>query len=73
MRHKKYENLRQKFIDKGNIEAFKWLVPEPIPFEFGKTFGTYEEQVETYFKIVEKVYGKEWDEMDIWIDHQNYR
>jgi hypothetical protein len=69
----KYEKLRDKFKEKGDLEGFYWLVVPPLPFEYGKTFGTYEEQVETYKNIVETVYGKDWDEMSVWIDHQNYK
>jgi hypothetical protein len=73
IRIEKYEKLRDKFIEKNDLEGFYWLVSSPIPFEYNKTFGTYEEQIETYKKIVENVYGKEWDEMSTYIDHQNYR
>lgn len=31
------------------------------------------EQREAYKRIVEKVYEESWDEMSVWIDHQNYK
>jgi len=73
IRIEKFEKLKNKFKDKGELESFYWLVPPPPPFEFGKTFGTYEEQIETYKKIIETVYGKDWDEIDTWIDYRNYK
>ena len=69
----KFEKLKEKFKDKGELDAFYWLVLPPPPFEYGRTFGTREEQIETYRKIIEDVYGKNWDEMNTWIDYQNYK
>ena len=73
IRFEKYERLKSKFEDKGELESFRWLVLPPPPFEFGKTFGTFEEQIKTYKKNVELVYGKSWDEMDVWIDYQKHK
>ena len=42
-------------------------------FELNKTIGTREEQYATYLRIVEKVYGEDWDYWNTWIDYQNYK
>lgn len=70
----KFEDLKEKFKDKGMYpQEFHWLVLTPPPFEYGKTFGNLKEQREAYKRIVEKVYGEGWDEMSVWIDYQNYK
>jgi hypothetical protein len=69
----KFEKLKEKFEDKGELDAFHWLVLSPPPFEYGKTFGTREEQIKTYRKIIESVYGEGWDEMSTYIDYQKHR
>ena len=70
---KKFEDLKQKFIDKGDLQAFGWLVLPPPPFDNSRLMGSYEENIKSYSKVVEKVYGEHWDEMSVWIDHQNYK
>ena len=67
---KKYQDLVQKFLDKGYIEELHWFVIPSPSFELGKTLGTQEEQFQTFLRIVEKVYGEEWDYWNAWIDTQ---
>lgn len=68
-----YRQVLEKFIDKGHLDAFHWLVLTPPPFIFGRTMGTHEEQLEFYINAVNLVYGKNWDEMNTWIDYQQYK
>ena len=68
---KKYQNLVQKFLDKGYIEELHWLVIPPLPFTPGKLIAnSIEEELEKYDRIVEEVYGKDWDYWNAWIDTQ---
>ena len=66
----KYQELLQKFLDKGYLQELHWFVIPPLMFELNKTIGTKEEQYATYLRIVEKVYGEEWDYWNAWIDTQ---
>ena len=67
---KKYQELVSKFLDKGYLQELHWFVVPPCSFELGKTLGTKEEQYETYLRIIEKIYEKDWDYWNAWIDTQ---
>ena len=58
---KKYQELKDKFLEKGYLQELYWFVVPPPMFELNKTFGTREEQYTTYLRIVEEVYGSDWD------------
>lgn len=68
-----YENLREKFIDKGYQLELQYLILSPPMFLLGRCTGTREEQYAYYKSAVEKTYGEEWEYWDQWIDHQNYK
>lgn len=65
-----YQSLLEKFIDKGEEQAFYWFVLSPPPYDPSRLI---ESSKETYNKIVEKVYGQEWDYWNIWIDYQKHK
>ena len=67
---KKYQELVQKFLDKGYKEELHWFVIPPPMFELNKTIGTREEQYNTHLRIVEQVYGSDWDYWNAWINTQ---
>jgi hypothetical protein len=68
---KKYNDLVQKFLDKGYIEELHWFVIPTLPFTPGKLIAnSIEEELEKYNRIVEEIYGKEWDYWNAWIDTQ---
>lgn len=73
MRHHKYENLKNKFEDKGRLQDFYWLVLSPPPLDNSRLIGTFDENVKTYYKTVEKVFAGDWDYWNTWIDYQNYK
>ena len=72
---KKYQNLVQKFLDKGYVEELHWFVPRP-PMLCDPSmmqiqmYGSREKASEVYYETVEEVYGKEWDYWNAWIDTQ---
>lgn len=68
-----YQDLAEKFKDKGYFTEFHFLVSSPHPFKFFKAVGTIEKQIEIYDKVIEKVYGEEFEYWNQWIDHQNYK
>lgn len=66
-----YSKLAEKFLDKGYIEEFHWFViPPPLIYDPSKLI---EPSVEKFNEIVQKVYGKDWEYWDTWIDRKNYR
>ena len=68
---KKYQDLVQKFLDKGYIEELHWFIFPPIPFNPGKLIAnSIEEELEKYNRRVEEVYGEDWDYWNAWIDTQ---
>lgn len=73
MINEKFKKVRDKFIDKGMIQEFDWLVLPPPPFDNSRLIGTVEENIRTYYKCIEKVYGEGWDYWNTWIDYQNYK
>lgn len=68
-----YEKLRDKFIDKGYTANFYSMILKPLPFEHGKLIGSLEEQRKMHNKLIQEVYGEEWDYWNTWIDYQNYK
>lgn len=72
----KYNELKQKFLDKGYRDEFYWLVsPEP-PFNpsiFNLNLIGLEKAHEIYSKNVQKVYGEEWGYWNTWIDYQKHK
>lgn len=73
MIHEKYEKLRNKFIDKGMVQDFNWLISSPPPFDNSRLIGTVEENIKSYYNCIEQVYGEEWDYWNTYIDYQNYK
>lgn len=68
---KKYQSLVQKILDKGYIEELHWFIVPPLSFTHGKLIAnSIEEELEKYNRIVEEVYGKEWEYWNAWIDTQ---
>ena len=71
---KKYQELVQKFLDKGYKEELYWVVPKPMLFDPSvlelQLYGSVEKARERYDENVEKVYGDEWDYWNAWIDTQ---
>ena len=65
---KKYQELVQKFLDKGYAQELHWLVVPPPAFELGRLIGDKKEQYQTFLSCVERVYGKDWDYWNAWID-----
>ena len=69
---KKYQELVQKFLDKGYKEELYWVVPKPMLFDPSvlelQLYGSVEKARERYDENVEKVYGDEWDYCNAWID-----
>lgn len=68
-----YSTIKEKFLDKGYILELHWFVLPPPTFVLGKTIGTQKEQKIFYEKAVQKVYGKEWDYWNTWIDYQKHK
>jgi len=68
---KKYQELKDKFLDKGYTEELYWFVPKPMLFDPSITelqiYGR-EKAREIYDENAEKVYGEEWDYWNAWID-----
>lgn len=71
--HNKYESLKNKFSDKGLLQDFYWLVLPPPLFDNSRLMGTVQQNIESYYECVEKVYGEEWDYWNTYIDYQNYK
>ena len=46
------------------------LYPPPLIYDPSRLI---EPSVEKFNEIVQKVYGKDWEYWDTWIDRQNYR
>ena len=66
-----YSKLVEKFIDKGYIQELHWFVGTPIPFIPEKAIAkSVEEEKEIYNRIVQEVYGEEWDYWNAWINTQ---
>ena len=69
---KKYQELVQKFLDKGYKEELYWVVPKPMLFDPSMTqlqiYGSKEKARERYDENAEKVYGEDWDYWNAWID-----
>jgi len=68
-----YKHLRDKFEEKGLLQEFYWIVLAPAPFLFNKTIGTLDEQKKAYANAVRKVYHKEWESWNTWIDYQTHK
>lgn len=68
-----YKTLREKFSDKGYMLEFHLLLLPPHPFINGKLIGSLEDQRKMYNKIIQDVYGEDWDYYNTWIDYQNYK
>lgn len=70
---KKYQELVHKFLDKGYREELFWFVPRPMLFDPSvvelQIYGR-EKALEIYYTSVGKVYGKDWDYWNAWIDTQ---
>ena len=69
----KYQQLREKFKDKGMLQEFHWLVLPPPPYDPSRLMGTPEDNFECYLKAVEECYYEEWDNWSIWIDFQKHK
>lgn len=69
-----YGELAQKFFDKGYLYEFYYLVTPP-PFFIGQINidSTREETVERHQRIVQEVYGEDWEHWSQWIDRQQYK
>ena len=69
---KKYQELLQKFLDKGYTEELYWFVPKPMLCDPSmmqiQMYGSREKDSEIYYGTVEKVYGEDWDYWNAWID-----
>ena len=69
---KKYQELVQKFLDKGHKEELYWVVPKPMLFDPSvlelQLYGSVEKARERYDENAEKVYGEDWDYWNVWID-----
>lgn len=65
-----YQELREKFKDKGEEQAFYWFVLSPPPYDPDKLI---EPEIDVWNRTVQQVYGKEWDYWNTWIDYQKHR
>lgn len=69
----KYQELVSKFLDKGYKEELFWFVPKPMLFDPSmlelQLYGR-EKARKMYDERVEKVYKKDWDYWNAWIDTQ---
>ena len=71
-----YNTLKEKFFDKGYSLEFNYLVCSAPPFDpccRTLSFITIDEALEIWKESIKNVYGKEWEEWDIWIDHQKHK
>ena len=68
-----YAFLREKFIDKGMLNAFYWLVLPLVPFDNTGLMGDKIENRITYQKMIQAVYGPEWEYWNTWIDYQQHK
>lgn len=71
-----YNTLKEKFLDKGYSLEFHYLVcPAPAFDPCCNTLSLIprDKALEIWQESVKKVYGKEWEEWDIWIDHQKHK
>lgn len=70
---KKYQELVSKFLDKGYRDELYWFVPKPMLFDPSmlelQLYGR-EKARKMYDERVEKVYEKDWDYWNAWIDTQ---
>ena len=68
---KKYQNLVQKFLDKGYTEELYWFVPKPMLFDPSITelqiYGRGKAR-EIYDKTAKQIYEKDSDYWIVWID-----
>ncbi len=65
-----YNKLREKFVDKGMIAEFYWFVLTSPPYDPSRLIDP---NIETYHKVIQQVYGKEWDYWNTWIDYQKHK
>jgi predicted phage-related endonuclease len=65
-----YQSLLEKFKDKGEETAFHYYVSSPIPYDPSRFI---EPTIEKYNELVQKVYGKDWDYWNTWIDYQKHK
>ena len=68
-----YQKLAEKFIDKGYYWELHYMVLRPPLFEPNKLCGTLEQRKSSFNKIVEEVYGEDWDYWNTYIDYQNHK
>jgi len=68
-----YDSLYQKFLDKGMLEYFYYLVVPPAPFDNTRLLGKEIENRISYLKIIQEVYGPEWEYWNTWIDYQQHK
>ena len=65
-----YAKLAEKFIDKGYIQELHWLAIPPPTFDPSRLINP---SLEKFKEIVQKVYGKDWEYWDTWINHQRHK
>ena len=69
-----YSKLVEKFIDKGYIYELHLFIGTPPPFIPGRAIAdSIEKEREIYSRIIQEVYGEEWDYWNAWIDHQTHK
>lgn len=70
-----YSRLFEKFKDKGYELEFIYLVIPPPHFNLylypNNMSITHRKEI--FDRSVMKVYSEHWDEMNTWIDYQNYK
>lgn len=65
-----YSKLCEKFIDKGMIMELHWLVTPPPTFIPDRLINN---SLDNSNKIVQEVYGEQWDYWNTWIDYQKHK
>lgn len=70
-----FSELFEKFETKGYVFEFITFVPHPPIINLHATFlyMTTEEKVKSHNKIVQRLYGSQWDYWNTWIDHQQHK
>lgn len=70
---KDYYKLAEKFIEKGYTAELHFFVLPPPIFTLNKIIGTEGEQKKFFEDAVQRVYGKDWDYWNTWIDYQKHK
>lgn len=71
-----YSSLREKFFDKGYVwefHCFIGVMPIFDPSCYILASISREQALENWKKAIEKVYKKEWDYWNTWIDYQKHK